>query len=350
MDGASLPTPTSSRNLKREREDEDIDGVKERSSKLPTTCIKHQVHWALDGNLLLQFGDVRFKVHRSRLVSESPYFQELINASHGNPDDDYEYKEEIDLLVNSKKVIGGLDCYYFPQDCNDDLPNAEAFSVLLDAMNTGIDYVHTPPSFATIKALLNAANSLCVTRYVTFCTNFIKMEFPSEWRSIPETSSPMAIEGVLLGSRYLVLEKILPFTYYELARRPAGATSGGFQELNTLQLRKLINLQKHLSIQWDNIATTLEVDCSKGPPLKRQVCKTCHHPSLKLFLSARNAYPLDPILGTRRLLCTDWVTKKYCDSAAVEVQERLKTCASRIWAGLQGWLDEVKDEDETDGT
>jgi hypothetical protein len=45
--------------------------------------VKHPVYWLSDGNILVQIGDVRFRLHRSTLVKQSHWFRKMIeNPPH----------------------------------------------------------------------------------------------------------------------------------------------------------------------------------------------------------------------------------------------------------------------------
>ena len=40
--------------------------------------VRHERHWLLDGNVLVQIGQVRFRLHRSTLVKQSKWFRDMI--------------------------------------------------------------------------------------------------------------------------------------------------------------------------------------------------------------------------------------------------------------------------------
>ena len=52
-------------------------------SKIAKKFTKHDTHWLLDGNTLVQIGEIRFRLHRSTLVRQSKWFGEMIeNPPH----------------------------------------------------------------------------------------------------------------------------------------------------------------------------------------------------------------------------------------------------------------------------
>jgi hypothetical protein len=47
------------------------------------TFVRHERYWLLDGNVLVQIGQVRFRLHRSTLVKQSKWFRDMIeNPPH----------------------------------------------------------------------------------------------------------------------------------------------------------------------------------------------------------------------------------------------------------------------------
>lgn len=59
------------------------------STQAPPLCkiakkfVKHDVYWLSDGNILVQIGEVRFRLHQSALVKQSKWFRKLIeNPPH----------------------------------------------------------------------------------------------------------------------------------------------------------------------------------------------------------------------------------------------------------------------------
>jgi hypothetical protein len=47
--------------------------------KIAKKFVKHDVYWLSDGNILVQIGEVRFRLHRSVLVKQSEWFRKMID-------------------------------------------------------------------------------------------------------------------------------------------------------------------------------------------------------------------------------------------------------------------------------
>ena len=51
--------------------------------KTAAAFVRHEKYWLLDGNVLVQIGQVRFRLHRSTLVQQSKWFRDMIeNPQH----------------------------------------------------------------------------------------------------------------------------------------------------------------------------------------------------------------------------------------------------------------------------
>ncbi|KAF9531287.1 hypothetical protein CPB83DRAFT_892119 [Crepidotus variabilis] len=341
VQNASISTAVYSykQNLKRSRDDDEV-AVDEPPSKARQTHVKHETHWALDGNLLLQLGNVRFKVHRSRLCSQSKLIQAIIETSNGCPNKEYDTAEK---LVENKEMVDGIDCFFF-----EDGPSAQQFAALLDCMDSAIEFVYKPlPGIETIKLILEAASYFTFERYEDFAIQYIKDLFHLKVEDVQENISPHAVDGIKLADDYPKLVCVLAPAFYELARQPyqenspnGPAIGKGLSELN---LHKLLHLQRKLSQAWDEIVPLLEVGGAKGP----DCCAKRHVLSLQTFLDVKTQHPFDPILGIRQLKSIDWVAKKYCNPAIVSVKDNLRKKSRQIWADIPVWIQEVEDKPES---
>ena len=77
---------------------------------------KHPRFWVLDGNVLLQISSTRFKLHRSRLASQSTWFEKLFERRPGRKE---KMKTEEDVDDDSADIndirteeADGYDLYY----------------------------------------------------------------------------------------------------------------------------------------------------------------------------------------------------------------------------------------------
>ncbi|KDR66494.1 hypothetical protein GALMADRAFT_259312 [Galerina marginata CBS 339.88] len=272
-EAAATISPPTGKEAPQKRKHAEIGGVSEGSdveappSKSQQTYKKDESHWILDGNILFQIGNTRFKLHRSRLTSESNWFQTLVEQRAGRiSETPFEYQDEIDKVLNTAETVKGLDLLYLDLD---GAPKAKDFAALLTAMQSGIDYVYSPPDFDTMTSIYEASNFFDMGRYLNFCTTFFMEKFPDDWKSIGPNPSPHATQGVRIGSRY-TMKGILRHSFYDLARSPplpypileddrlvpGQATDLG--KLRSKELIYLLNVQKQLSLAWDSVRSITE--------------------------------------------------------------------------------------------
>jgi hypothetical protein len=70
---------------------------------------KHAVHWAPDGSVLVQIKDVRFKLHRSRLVKHSGWFRDFLEREDPSAGLDMEGDGRVILLDDVYVTISDFD-------------------------------------------------------------------------------------------------------------------------------------------------------------------------------------------------------------------------------------------------
>jgi hypothetical protein len=99
----------------------------------PKAYTKHFRFWALDGNILVQIGTIRFRLHRSRLASHSPWFGKLFDKHAGNP---LEFDDEDRADIDDVRVetVEGQNVFLLDSTG----VKLEDFETLLAAMDDGM--------------------------------------------------------------------------------------------------------------------------------------------------------------------------------------------------------------------
>ncbi|KAJ3514416.1 hypothetical protein NLJ89_g2389 [Agrocybe chaxingu] len=265
---------------KRKHEEVEDDGIPAdgQVGKVQRTYVKHEDHWALDGNLLLQIDDVRFKVHRSRLASESEWFQVLIDCAEGRlPEEDYEHLNQINAVVATREDVNGVDLFFLDV-LAPPRPDARAFAALLTAM---------------VRAM--------------FCYYNLAKSRPF----------PLAAEQM---------------TEDDTIRKKA------LEELPVHDLFRLLDIAKRLSLAWDAIVPITEHKCTRPRPSLSQVCND-QHKAASAVTRARKNHPFDPIAGILHLQCLDWRAHGYCEKATKAVHDNLSAKRDAIWEELKTWIE-----------
>jgi hypothetical protein len=102
---------------------------------------RHTRFWALDGNAILRFRHLNFKVHRSRLSTQSVWFKKLFERRAGRKvplDDDEEDIKKV--VVVQVEDMDGCDVYHFPSTRRD----VSDFEALLNAMEDSMCVARSP--------------------------------------------------------------------------------------------------------------------------------------------------------------------------------------------------------------
>lgn len=137
----SSATPTPPKQSKRKSDEVESENTPSQAPprKSLKTYVKHETHWILDGNVLLQIGSTRFKLHKSRLASESPWFSNLWDKHAGivlvEPNTCQREIDAVDAVLRNVEKVDDLDLFFLTFV---DGPNAAQFAKLLTAMQCGM--------------------------------------------------------------------------------------------------------------------------------------------------------------------------------------------------------------------
>lgn len=126
-DSVETPLPDPSQKRKLDPAESAPDPSSKRAKSELQTFARHSRFWALDGNVVLRFGTVAFKVHRSRLSTQSVWFEKLFERRAGREEPLEADEEDIkDVVVED---LDGCDVYYLEA-----LGSMTDFEALLTAM------------------------------------------------------------------------------------------------------------------------------------------------------------------------------------------------------------------------
>lgn len=131
---ASTPKSGSKRKLE---EDEPVVPHK-KTFRTYAEHQKHDRHYYLDGNILLQIGKTRFKVHRSRLASESIWFQALVDHYNGTTPAGNTVDKDVEDVVNEADNVGDDPLFFLDAAEGEEVPTADEFAALLTAIYSGM--------------------------------------------------------------------------------------------------------------------------------------------------------------------------------------------------------------------
>ncbi|KAF8224360.1 hypothetical protein L208DRAFT_1311998, partial [Tricholoma matsutake] len=139
--------------------------------------MKHLRFWALDGNILIQIGSTRFKLHRSHLTSQSPWFEKLFERWQGQMLEMQMGVEDHDDIADINDVMieesDGCDLYYLDSTGM----AVRDFETLWTAMDNSINYYFQDPTFPTVAAIFRAASLLQFHKMLDFARKYLNRKF-----------------------------------------------------------------------------------------------------------------------------------------------------------------------------
>ncbi|KAF9552639.1 hypothetical protein CPC08DRAFT_754649 [Agrocybe pediades] len=313
--------------------------------KLQREYRMHDIHWAPDGNIVLDIRGVRFKVLRSRLASQSLWFKNLFDAQANgvpeNPPNDFD-TDEIQKTLAHSQFSDGLPLLFLDRD--DDFPTHVEFAALLTAMDSGVAYMYEKPSFTVLKNIFRAAAFYRCDDYVENISRAIRDLFPDDPSAIGRQNGHFLLDALELSRSWPVdFRGLLPSVYYQLSRAPSARSNGapgtGIEPLETLtksELVLLLDVQKQLAKSWDIITTSTELTCGRGKCISQRTvirAAVSQLRSLNLF---------DPIFGINSFLQNaDETCEPLCHSCSRLLLDRLKVVRASIWEEVKTLTSQV---------
>ncbi|KAF8632829.1 hypothetical protein AX15_001659 [Amanita polypyramis BW_CC] len=270
---------------------------------------KHNVHWLPDGDILIQIGQVRFKLHRSTLVKHSKLLRGMVeDPSYGTR---LFVDEETGTTVH---CLDGLNI------------DVDDFIVLLNALDDAISYFYKVPPFRTVASILRAADALEFSQFKEFGIWSLEKNWPFDLDKLTISRGRYAAEVIQLARRCNITS-VFKRTFYELVR------SEGFRQETDSEIEKddedeertkailekddyalLLDAREKLTAFWMRKAVppSETVTCSSLPSLNPQYCaiytgrvhafyKSLVHDS-KIF----EKYRYDPVCGMDALFDAPW--------------------------------------------
>ncbi|KAK7055691.1 hypothetical protein R3P38DRAFT_2848556 [Favolaschia claudopus] len=349
MGSLSAEEASPKRKLEPDSADASILNLPSPKRTKTTSFAKHSRFWALDGNVILQFDSVAFKVHRSRLSTQSVWFEKLFEKRAGREERLEDDEQDInDVVVED---LDGTDVYHL-----EGVLEAVDFEALLTAMEDAINYPRNRPSFLTIAAIFRAATKLKFPKFEAFATDELLRLFSDDLEGVTTNPVPHPEEAVELGCGWNV-PRILKRAFYEILRTaPASPDEGDDEASNNGQtdpewldgwdkrdILRLSEAQKHIAVAWFSVL----VDPKLSASCHIKDCGSSRRgATMKLIGDTMQKYPLDPICGLKALNDVRWSShQSFCKSCATRQRKLFTDKRSQIWNDLDIWFD-IPDEEE----
>nr|GAT60872.1 predicted protein [Mycena chlorophos] len=332
------------------------------------TFSKHPRFWALDGNVVLRFGQAEMKLHRSRLATQSPWFAKLFDRRAGMAVEVHEWeKNGIETALASVSEENGCDVYTI----SDRTCNEVDFVALLSAMDDAIKFADDPPSFPTAASIFRAAtsifraaSSLSCKPFEQYAQKYIENIYSDDLADLGSDTVPNPVAAIVLGRKW-GLPRILKRAFYELLRsttiaelllgQPGNPEESDMddespsQETDRLPRRDVICLleaQKRLSVAWMAVLADCPLDCSCMTRAFMRKAWLSIVQEIVVVPSRQDdeAYPaaLDIFLGLDKLVAamgTSEKRNKFCCSCISKRRAAFQKTKEGLWESLDEWLD-----------
>ncbi|KAJ7450374.1 hypothetical protein FB451DRAFT_1052283, partial [Mycena latifolia] len=301
------------------------------SSALP--AFKHTVHWALDGSVVMQIQDTKFKLHQSQLAKHSVWFCDLFE---GNKVDGGQYVEQ--------GADGSTPLYMLS------LPalSAKDFTRLLDAFDNAITYVHQDPSFQKMAGILRAATILAFPDFRDWAVRLLEDKWSPLLADLLTAPLGHATESVVLA-RACDVPSILKRALYELVRLPGyGQTER--EGVSARDLRALVRAREELTSVWmltmSPYCPDLALCASTAPAgavparcttLDALQAGKAHH-KLVRESGVADDYLYDPLCGLQVLIDADWAAEGFCAACVALRHEVWAGRREKVWDNLDIWF------------
>ncbi|KAJ6566821.1 hypothetical protein B0H19DRAFT_1258006 [Mycena capillaripes] len=281
--------------------------------------------WALDGKVILQFGSVAFRVHRSRLSTQSVWFEKLFEKRAGREEPLEEDEENIDKVV--VEDVDGMDIYHLG-----DIGTMQDFEALLIAMEDAIGFFHISPTFLTVAAIFRAATTYKFPKFVQFAREQCLLNwFSGDLNRLTPALVPKPAAAVILGQTWN-LPEILKRALYELLRSPPNfrerKQDGTLCEANPLvgldvaDIIGLADAQKHLNSVWLTMLPLSADTCASKTPC----AVTRRGAEVMVITDALQRCHFDVLCGLHALMAVNWTLYGFCKVCA---EKQTKSLASK---------------------
>lgn len=334
---------------------------------------RHQRFWHLDGSVVVQVEDVLFRLHRSRLVSESEYFAQLFGQRGEGDDDDDEESKDLDA---DREIIDRCPVYKI----RDPHVTSREFEKLLSAMEDAITYLRQRPSFSVILSVLRVSTHLRFPKYRDWALAEVEEVWGGdlegiiqEWRSQGNGNRGGIVQArratrMITVAKECGLNALLRRAFYEVLRTAAFGQGDDFFDddedvdsalLPKVDFNKLLAIREHLTAEWMQACKAPRFACplaARATPGSEQLpspgsstpARTCPTEAEKMLAWAdvmdsedvKSEYIYDPICGLSSLLEMNWGTGGfgYCDDC-VQMRKSMWTAhRKKIWENMEVWL------------
>ncbi|PBK84228.1 hypothetical protein ARMGADRAFT_1000460 [Armillaria gallica] len=294
--------------------------------RFPTTH-KHQVHWELDGNVVIRIKKTLFRVHRG-VAKHSEWLSQR-------------FEEEADGFEGKDPVFNIKE---------EDRVTVKDFEALLDAMDNAITYFYNPPDFLTVVSIFRASSALSFNRFRDWAARYLEEMWPSSLCKVTLDPISHASDTVILAREW-GLKSVRKRALYELVRLAGFGQDDSDDEsdhsttISSSDYRLLVRAREMLTSAWTTRIATATFGVETKCVGNVESCTAADvslvaskHQEMVVASGLFETFLRDPICGTRALMELDWAKAGYCQGCVGQRILVWGKARERMWEDLDIWL------------
>ncbi|CCM00768.1 uncharacterized protein FIBRA_02809 [Fibroporia radiculosa] len=338
---------------------------------------RHPIFWHLDGSVVILVQKTLFKLHRSRLASQSEYFAILFkgiqDTSRQNDDDIVDVTalvSEVDGIIEDE-IIDSCPVYRIAR------VTAEDFSVRLKALDSGIALVLTPPPFSDLVALLRGAHALSFPTVSLYASHLLREMWPADLSQLatPSEKHTRHAAEMLRLSRSCNFPEVRKRAFYELLRSASFSQASGDLDdnsfstvfgqdeqpitcaLDRIDILRLVSAREFFQQIWMRLIRAPPSPSAVPCPLEQifaginpsqesalQRCREARAGSVTQWTAEVIQGTIfdegfcDPLCALEKLADMDWAGMGYCTGCICARKELWSEEREAVWRKLDRWL------------
>lgn len=307
---------------------------------------EHEDFYILDANTVIEVDGVLFKLHRSRLVTKSSFFAQLLQ---------HDLKD--DFLDNGVRVEndGKATVYHLGN-----ITTVDDLVALLKFDDNPTEYHFQPPPFSVVAPVLRAATALRFETYRVWAARVLGQTCPSSLADLTPEPIQNAVEIVALP-RSCEVNSVVKCALYELARtRRIGLP--GLEQIGHAD-QKCVELMRELLVTtWSEIAVRIGMsscqhDCAPkadvfSPKKKKksfapQETHSCSFKSGKQQATwdkcvhdsgLYTKFLFDSVCGAQALIDIPWGEVGWCSDCIQSKRATWRKIQQKVWSDMDNWI------------
>ncbi|KAG1889276.1 hypothetical protein F4604DRAFT_1950215 [Suillus subluteus] len=335
--GTTSSEPGQGRPLKRARSD-------------CATAQNHETFYILDANTLIEVDGVLFKLHRSRLVTKSSFFAQLLEH---NLKDDFPNNDDVWVENNGKVTVYHLG----------NITTADELVTLLKFDDNPIEYYFQPPPLSVLAPILRAATALRFEMYRVWAAQVLGQTWSSSLADLTPEPKENAAEFIALA-RSCDVNSGVKRALYELARTRRIGLHGndvlgqsGLEQISHAD-QKCVVLIRELSVTtWSEIAVRIATSPCQGDkvntssPWNKKAKSSVPQETCSFEYGTQDAWErrihdsglytkflFDPVCGAQALIDIPWGEEGWCSHCIRSKRATWKKIREKLWSDMDKWI------------